>query len=124
MVSEKFQQHGFQTIHAEGDADLFICQTAVDSASRHTTTLIIGDDTDLLVLLCFHANPNSFNLYFRSEAKQTTTRKLRIWNIKWLQKALGPEICYFLPFIHAITGCDTTTSRLFGVGKGAAMKKL
>ena len=85
MVSEKFQHRGFQTIHAEGDADSLICQTAVDSASRHTTTLI-GDNTDLLVLLCFHVNPNSFNLYFRSEAEQTTNRKPRIRNIKWLRK--------------------------------------
>ena len=39
------------------------------------------------------------------------------------QKALGPEVCYSFPLIYAITGCDTT-SRLFGVGKGAALKKL
>ena len=31
MVSEKFQHRGFQTIYVEGDADLHICQTAVDS---------------------------------------------------------------------------------------------
>jgi hypothetical protein len=31
------------------------------------------------------------------------------------------EICKVMPFIHAITGCDTT-SKLFGVGKGQALK--
>lgn len=30
--------------------------------------------------------------------------------------------CSLLPFIHAISGCDTT-SRMFGIGKGAAYKK-
>lgn len=33
------------------------------------------------------------------------------------------EVCHLLPFVHAITGCDTT-SRLFGIGKGIALKKL
>ena len=37
--SEKFQHRGLQTIHAEGDVNLLICQTPVDSPSRHTTTL-------------------------------------------------------------------------------------
>ena len=38
MVSENLQHRGFQTIYAEGDADLLICQTAADSASRHTSS--------------------------------------------------------------------------------------
>ena len=121
MLSDRFEDNSIKTIHAASDADLFICQTAVDSASRCPTTLM-GEDTDLLVLLCFHAKPNSFDLYFRSEGKQTT-KKRRIWNIKWLQQALGPDTCQLLPFVHAISGCDTT-SRLFGIGKGVPLKKL
>ena len=79
---------------------------------------------DLLVLLCFHANANSFNLYFRLEAKQTTYRKLRIWNIKWLQKALQVQKYATSSLLFMLLlGCGTT-SRLFGVGKGAALKKL
>lgn len=35
---------------------------------------------------------------------------------------LGQDFCNIIPFVHAITGCDTT-SRLFGVGKGQALKK-
>ena len=57
----------FNHHQSEGDANLLICKTVVDSASRRTT-ILIGDDTDLLVLFCFH--PNSFNLYLRSEAKR------------------------------------------------------
>ena len=120
MLSKRLTDCVVKTIHAVGDADLLICQTAVDSASRSPTTLI-GEDTDLLVLLCFHANPNSFDLYFRSEAKQTS-KKPRTWNIKVVKQALGQDTCYLLPFLHALTGCDTT-SRLFGIGKGLALKK-
>ena len=37
---------------------------------------------------------------------------------------MGSEVCRLLPFAHAIiAGCDTT-SRLFGIGKGVALRKL
>ncbi|GFN80279.1 hypothetical protein PoB_000678500 [Plakobranchus ocellatus] len=40
-----------------------------------------------------------------------------------MKTRLGPLICYVLPFLHAINGCDTT-SRLFGVAKGSPLKKI
>lgn len=43
---------GCVIIHAEGDADTEILQTAVNCTSK--TVAVIGEDTDLLVLLCFH----------------------------------------------------------------------
>lgn len=118
MLSDRFEDNSIKTIHATSDADLLICQTAVDSTSRCRTTLM-GEDTDLLVLSC---KTQLLDLYFRSEAKQIT-KKRRIWNIKWLQQALGPDTCQLLPFILAISGCDTT-SRLFGIGKGVPLTKL
>ena len=36
---------------------------------------------------------------------------------------MGPELCLLLPFVHAVSGSDAT-SRLYGVGKGAALRKL
>ena len=33
------------------------------------------------------------------------------------------QICNLLPFAHVIAGCDTT-SRLFGIGKGVALREL
>ena len=115
----------FNHHQAEGDANLLICKTVVDSASRRTT-ILIGDDTDLLVLLCFH--PKSFNLYLRSEAKRPltelpvsgTNRKLRIWNILAAESTRPRNMP--LPFIHNITGYGTT-SRLLGVGKGEQLRK-
>ncbi|KAK7485546.1 hypothetical protein BaRGS_00023234 [Batillaria attramentaria] len=80
------------------------------------------EDADLLVLVCFHADINSENIFFKSDAK-LKTKKHKVWHIQAVQRALGMETCKMLPFIHALTGCDTT-SRLFGVGKGAAFKKV
>ena len=75
-------------------------------------TVVVGEDTDLLILLLHHANMDSKELY-QSRSK---TQKVRLWNIKASKEKLGSCICSKLLFIHAITGCDTT-SRLYGIGK-------
>ena len=36
---------------------------------------------------------------------------------------MGPELCLLLPFVHGVSDSDAT-SRLYGVGKGAALCKL
>ena len=46
-----------------------------------------------------------------------------MWHINRLKSVLGPELCLLLPFVHAVSGSDAT-SRLYGVGKGAALRKL
>ena len=109
------------TIHAEGDADLLIVQTAIQS-SRSVTTVLVGDDTDLLVLLCHHAEMNANDLFFKPEPKQRSkTRKT--WNIKRTKTSLGANVCANILFVHAILGCDTT-SRIHGIGKGVALTKI
>ncbi|KAJ8398451.1 hypothetical protein AAFF_G00427060 [Aldrovandia affinis] len=76
---------------------------------------------DLLILLIYHANLKSHNLFFTPEPKKST-KKPRVWNIKAVNQQLGPSVCTHILFIHAIAGCDTT-SRLYGIGKGAPLKK-
>ena len=44
------------------------------------------------------------------------------WPYRNSSFVLGQDLCKVLPFVYAITGCDAT-SRLFGVGKGQALKK-
>ena len=50
-------------------------------------------------------------------------KKQRIWDIKNRKNKLGLDTCKLLPVVHALSGCDTT-SRLFGVGKSNALKRL
>ena len=48
-----FREHSFTVLQAGGDADVLIVTTAVKlSVDRQTT--VVGDNTDLLILLCFH----------------------------------------------------------------------
>jgi len=58
------------------------------------------------------------NLYFKSSKEGG-----KCWHINSVAEALGESICRVLPVVHALCGCDTT-SRLYGIGKGAALRKV
>jgi hypothetical protein len=60
-------------------------------------------------------------LIFRPNHDKKTV-KSNIWDIGKTTCVLGQETCKVIPVIHAISGCDTT-SKLYGVGKRAALKK-
>ena len=64
----KLEEKGFRVVHSNGDADLLIVQTALQIA-LNKDTVVVGDDTDLLVLLCYHANLESLRIFFRREQK-------------------------------------------------------
>ena len=119
MLSRSLQERQCETNNVDGDADLLIVKTAVDSA-RSKTTVLVGGDTDLLILLLFYANPDTRDLFFIPEPKSNSFRR-RIWNIKKMQEQLGREVCDNILFVHAFLGCDTT-SRIHGIGKGKLFK--
>ena len=99
--------------------EILIVQKAVQSATS-CNTVLVGDDTYLLVLLCYHASLQSHELFFCHGPKKNT-KQLRIWNIKAVKQRLGPDICKHILFLNAVPGYDTT-SRLHRIGKGASLK--
>ena len=54
LLSDHMEQAGVCVKHAGRYADLLIVQTTVTAADQPKTT-IVGDDTYLLALLCYHA---------------------------------------------------------------------
>ena len=65
LIAKCLQQKGCHVIQAEGDADVDIVKAAVSMCEYKSTTLI-GEDTDLLILLLHHATlKDSHELYFR-----------------------------------------------------------
>ena len=113
-LSSAFLENSIVTHHADGDADCLIVSTALSKANDKSVA-IVGQDTDLLVLLMYHVRPQMSNVYFASRS--------RVWDIKTLQTALSPQICNNILFCHAFGGCDTTSS-LFNIGKKALLIKL
>ena len=62
------------------------------------------------------------DLFFRPEPKQSSKTK-RVWNIKETKNLLGPSVCKNILFVHALLGCDTTSS-IYGIGKGVALHEI
>ncbi len=119
MLSQSSEHVGWETRHVKGDADVLIVETTVQSAMSCETTLVV-DDTDLLVLLCFHVKEDSCEVFFKPEIRSGTKKSPRCWNIKYVQRVLGRAVCNNLLFAHAILICDTT-SRVFSMGKDSLL---
>ena len=116
QLASFLQKQGFETLNADGDADVLIVKTAVESAN-----ILVGDDTDLLIFLAHYVRMDAHRLYMRPEPK-ASSKKRRVWYINEIKKDLGEDVCRHLFFIHALLGCDTTSS-IYGIGKGASLKK-
>ena len=62
LLGEYLEQHGCLVLHAKGDADLLIATTAVQQADLKIT-IVVGDDTDLIVLLGYYVDLQGHNLF-------------------------------------------------------------
>ena len=82
-------------------------------------TVLVGEDTDLLILLLFHVKSDMKDVFFSSTRASATRR----WEIKRTQSCLGPNVCKNILFAYAFGGSDTT-SQPFGVGKSVPLKRL
>ena len=71
MLREELTKKNCAMHHASGDADLLIVQKAVQSAMS-CNTVLVGDDTYLLVLLCYNESLESHDLLFCPEPKKNT----------------------------------------------------
>ena len=81
-----------------GDADVDIVKAAVEASLVHDTTLI-GEDTDLLVLLLYYGQRDSKDLYFRSDETKADG-SFKVYDIKHLQEILGHNVCLFAVNVH------------------------
>ena len=96
MSSRCLEENERNTINTKGDTDVLIVQTAVKCAENREVALISGG-TDMLVLLCYHANLENNRIFFKSEPNQRLSSKcLRVWDIKKAKVLLGPDhvVCY------------------------------
>ena len=119
LISAELQKSGYEPFQTADDADYEIVRIVIESSADYCTT-VIGEDTNLLILLLYHADVNSKPLYFHSSKR--AGNKI-IHDIISYKKILGNDICSNLLFLHTFTGCDSTSS-IYGIGKASAFKKL
>ncbi|KAG1676015.1 Hydroxyacylglutathione hydrolase, mitochondrial [Nymphon striatum] len=107
----------FNVKQAESDVETLIVETALQMAEVsdcNQPVVVVGNDTDLLVMLVARAT-SSMDIYMVCH-----NNPIMLYSIQQLQQALGSTKRCF-PFIHAMTGCDATSS-LYGQGKIKALK--
>ena len=107
ILTEKFKEEGHHIRNSESDADTLIVSTAIDYARNENVT-VVADDTDILVLLMFHWRIDLKEVYFKSEGSRK--RKSNVWNIRVLSEHHGSDVSDNILFIHAWSGCDTTSA--------------
>lgn len=122
MLSEKLANAGCTAYGTVGDANIFIAQTAA-CMSRKKMVIVIGEEANLLPLMCFHVKANNCGLYLRCFKKHKSTKSSRLWNITKTQTLMGTDKSKYLLFVHAFGGCQST-SHIFGVGEGLLYNKL
>ena len=120
MLGAELQKYNCKVYHDSADADYLVVKKAIDTAES-MDTILVGDDTDLLVLLIFHTQPQGKDIFFVPEPKKKY--KSSWMEYKGDEEKLGPILCKHILFMHAFLGCDTT-SRIYGFGKSAMMKKI
>ena len=110
-----------QMVHnSTGDADTMIVSCALQFATQGRDVIVVADDTDILVLLIYHWNSDMADVYLQSNVKKSQNK---IWKIRDLVTKVGGVVKAHLLFIHAWSGCDTT-SATFGQGKTLLLKKI
>ena len=122
LLGDQLHSIGCRVIFATGDAGLDIVKSATSSSNR-CDTVLVGDDTDLLVLLCNHAHDTAHHVFFSPESRSNVKKRPKSWNITTTRATLGSLVCCNILFTHAILGCDTT-SHIFGLGKRIALTRL
>ena len=66
LLTERLANSGCKVLHAQDDADVLVVQTSVSCAETSSTTLI-GNDTDLLVLLLYHAKLDACDIFIQTD---------------------------------------------------------
>ena len=122
-LSVRLADSGINVKQAPGDADTLIVNTAIDLSRQchgsNEPVVIIGEDTDLLVLLVALTDSTT-NIFMMKPGKDTKQDK--VYSANKLREGLG-ECSRQLLFLHAMSGCDST-SFPYRQGKKKAFKLL
>ena len=116
MLCEKLTTANIVVKQAGNDADVLIIETAIEQFNATNTTIVVGEDVDLLILLTART-PFDKTVYFFKPGKAHEQSKI------YSSKSLSayPKCQNHILFLHAITGCDTT-SAMFRRGKTSVFK--
>lgn len=108
-------EFGINVKQAEDDADVLIVQEAINLAATGNSVVVIGEDTDLIVLLLHYFNDKYDIEFLRPRKTMKEGKSARVSKIQDIANRF-PEMKKVILVFHALSGCDTTSS-LYGKGK-------
>ena len=79
MLGEELSKKGCTVFHDTGDANYLKVKKAMESAAENNVVLV-GDDTDLLILLLHQQYEGKHDVFFAPEPKKNS--KARFWDVK------------------------------------------
>ena len=114
-LSYQLRMEGHDVRNSIGDADTQIVSAALEYVSdSEKEVIVVASDTDILVLLMFHWKLG-MQLYMFADVGGNRDIERSMWKIEDLVEATGDTITSHILFIHAWSGCDTT-SAIYGQG--------
>ena len=112
FISNLLRQYDFKVTNCSGDADSTIVATSPEFTSQRTGPVnIIADDTDIVIMLMHHWKTD-----IHDDVDFVQERFSKAWSVQSANQSIE-DIKDDLLFLHAWSGCDTTSS-IFGKGKG------
>ena len=113
----KLESNNITVVNCSGEADTKVVSSAIAYAKRNEgLCVVVADDTDIAVMLLYHWTTEISGIYFVQQ------RTLQAWNVRDVEISI-PDIKSDLLFLHAWSGCDST-STIFGEGKVIIVKLL
>ncbi|WAR09464.1 hypothetical protein MAR_019422, partial [Mya arenaria] len=88
MLSGNLKNKTCRTFYAQDDADLLW-------SLRPQQAVLIGDNTDQLILLIYHTILDTYDLFFQPE-QRISTKNPRVRNIKVLKQQLSQKVAMML----------------------------
>lgn len=108
-LTTEFINSGVNFKQSKGDADTLIVNSALEHINNYDELFIVGEDVDLLVIMC--GLTDAKNIFLMKPGRGKICTKY------YAADCFGSEIIkQNIFFIHAISGCDTT-SAIFRQGK-------
>jgi hypothetical protein len=111
-MSSSLKETGINVKQATSDADAMILSVSLELADSVDTIVLVGTDTDVLVMLVARAPSDTKLFMFRSSMHN---KLANVFSINTTQQAIGEKQKHNLLFLQAVT-CDTT-SALYRQGK-------
>ena len=119
LIGNHLEMANCSVIYCKDDADVDIAVTACKSVLSNNVT-VVGEDSDVLVLLLYYSTiySSNYKLIYKSDKAAS---KYGDHDIFRYRDELGKDMCIHFLFLHAYSGCDTTSS-FFGFSKQGVFK--